>query len=158
MTARQRFDLCVVVRDDGCWEWVGFIDPQGYGRMGYQGRRSVLAHVIAWELHLGPVLEGLQLDHLCHTLSDCRGGKACPHRRCVNPEHLEPVTHTENSLRGRGFAAENAVKTHCPRGHEYTPENTYIVNTRSRACRICARQRSRWQKVKKRPIPAWLAS
>lgn len=71
------------------------------------------------------------IDHLCGV------------RRCVNPEHLEAVTHRENLLRGTGFAAVNAAKTHCPHGHEYTPENTYHNPNPNggRICRTCKRKR-----------------
>jgi hypothetical protein len=74
----------------------------------------------------------LVLDHLCRN------------RRCVNPEHLEIVTSVENVMRGEGFGPKNAAKTHCDKGHEFTPENTYI-RTRAqggRECRACIRIKS----------------
>jgi len=86
-----------------CWSWIAHIDQAGYGRFGIrQGGKSipVLAHRYAYELLVGPISKGLTLDHTCHTESDCREiGRNCPHRRCVNPAHLDPVTLLENTRR-----------------------------------------------------------
>lgn len=82
-------------------------------------------------------------DHLCHT-ADCEGGFTCPHRACVNPAHLRVVTHAVNTLTGNGFAAANARKTHCIRGHEFTTENTLPRRGRyGRRCRTCAVEQAR---------------
>src|SRR5690554_6462185 len=96
-------------RTDDCWLWIGKINNRGYGLF-YLDRRMQAAHRAAYQLLVGPIPDGLDLDHTCRV------------RRCVNPDHLEPVTHRENLLRGASFAAVNAAKTHCPHGHEYTPE------------------------------------
>lgn len=114
---------------DGCWKWYGRLrwDNGGkiaYGQMSWRGR-SHGAHRVAHELYVGPIPQGLQIDHLCRNT------------RCVNPAHLEAVTQRENVLRGVGFAAVNARKTHCIRGHEFTPENTIIQCGGKRACRTC---------------------
>jgi hypothetical protein len=78
-----------------CWPWTGFVGPNGYP---YAGSR--LAHRVVYEALVGPIPEGLQLDHLCHTLDrTCPGGPTCRHRRCVSPGHLEPVTGQENAER-----------------------------------------------------------
>lgn len=116
-----------VEKGDGCWLWHG-TRCDGYGHFRGHGK-SRGAHRIAYELLIGPVPEGLELDHLCRN------------RGCVNPAHLEPVTHEENWRRGQSFSAVNAQKTHCPHGHEYTPENTYrsASHPRSRRCRQCIR-------------------
>lgn len=123
----------------GCWVWQGYV-RSGYGIIGVTegGIPSVrTAHRIAYERLVGPVPEGLDLDHLCHTRDLlCPGGIACPHRRCVNPDHLEPVTRRENAHRGRGRHGQ----THCKWGHEMTPENTMIRTDgawNSRRCRVC---------------------
>lgn len=123
------------VQPNGCWRWTGYINPSGYGQIGHKR-----PHVLIYERMVGPVPAGLELDHLCHTQdSSCPGGKSCPHRACVNPAHLEPVTGAENRLRARSPVAENARKTHCIRGHEFTPENTYVPPKKpnARHCRTC---------------------
>lgn len=131
MTAEQRFwpkvNPCGPVHPTlgtECWLWVGSRDGAGYGHFGLD-RRVEKAHRVAYELRVGPIPKGLALDHLCRNTS------------CVNPTHLEPVTSRVNSLRGVGVGAVNAKKTHCPKGHEYTPENTYSYKPTFRQCRIC---------------------
>ena len=108
----------------GCWLWTASCFRDGYAQFKFQGRNR-LAHVLAYELHRGPVPEGLELDHTCRV------------RHCVNPWHLEPVTHQENVLRGNGLAAQNARKTECPAGHLYDEANTLVCGRR-RFCRACA--------------------
>lgn len=112
----------------GCWLWGGFTEPKGYGRF-QVGGAARLAHRISYELHVGPIPDGLVLDHLCRV------------RNCVNPEHLEPVTSRENTLRGETPAAANVTKTHCLRGHEFTAENTRATLKGGRSCRACERWR-----------------
>jgi len=107
-----------------CWIWTAGL-AEGYGQFRYPGGHS--AYRYAYELLVGPVPEGLQLDHLCRN------------RACVNPAHLEPVTALVNQHRGETIAARNAAKTHCPQGHEFTPENTYVNSKGSRECLICRR-------------------
>ena len=139
---RLRFQ-CLPRSSTGCWLWNGPIHPRGYGRVSYKNQKRA-AHRLAYELFLGPVSDGLQLDHTCHTLDEtCRAGTRCPHRRCVNPFHLEPVTPTENRNRGRGTKAQ---VTACPAGHPYDAVNTYARRYRGhsvRECRICKRRQQR---------------
>lgn len=128
MTARrspeERF-WSRVRQTDSCWEWAGAHTAAGYTCFSI-GRKSMTAHRFAYELLVGPIPEGLQLDHLCRN------------RGCVRPSHMEPVTIRENVLRGVGFTARYARATHCIHGHEFTPENTYLFpNGRGRSCRTC---------------------
>lgn len=108
-----------------CWPWTAGGDGNGYGYFRV-GAKRVLAHRFVYELLVGPIPEGLQIDHLCRV------------RACCNPDHLEAVTQRENLLRGAGHPAVNAAKTHCVNGHEFTPENTYVWHG-GRHCRACRR-------------------
>jgi hypothetical protein len=109
---------------DGCWEWRGSRLVSGYGLL-VNADGSLLAHRVVYELLVGPIPDGMELDHLCRNPS------------CVRPSHLEPVTHAENTRRGNA-GKHQASRTHCPQGHEYTAENTYVHNGR-RNCRACRR-------------------
>jgi len=121
----QRLEASIEVDHNGCWLWTGAVSAKGYGRLKV-GTRTVPAHRACYELLAGPIpKERPQLDHLCAV------------KRCVNPEHLEPVTNAENSRR------RSARITHCPHGHEYTPENTIRWADGKRRCRTCDRERDR---------------
>jgi len=110
-----------------CVEWEGYRNSDGYGRCRYKGKVRN-AHSAAYEEVNGPVPEGLELDHLCRN------------RGCVNPDHLEAVTHAENMKRG---ANTGKRVPYCKHGHEFTNENTYIYPaTGKRACRECRRRTS----------------
>ena len=119
-----------------CWNWTAGVDGRGYGAFKLNGRQ-LGAHVVAYRRLVGPIPEGLVLDHLCRN------------PRCVNPDHLEPVTQRENVVRGEAPAATNARKTHCKRGHEFTPENT-IDHPRGRNCRECGRLMKERRRAKAR--------
>jgi hypothetical protein len=106
------------VTESGCWEYTGSVNPHGYGRITFEGKH-VLTHRASYELFVGPIAEGLQIDHLCRN------------RACFNPEHLEPVTHRENVRRGQRHAV-----THCPKGHEYAGDNLYLQQGK-RSCKTC---------------------
>ena len=113
------------VTESGCWIWIGSIDRNGYASVWFN-RHSRKAHRVMRELLLGPIPPGLTLDHLCRV------------RCCVNPYHTEAVTNQINILRGVGITAQNAMKTHCKRGHEFN-EDTIIYKKLGRSCRICQR-------------------
>jgi hypothetical protein len=101
-----------LLRTEDCWQWKAATNAHGYGVVRYEGRNH-LAHRLIYEILVGPILDGLELDHLCRN------------RGCVRPDHLEPVSRRENQLRGFAFSGINSRKTHCPKGHPYTPENIY---------------------------------
>lgn len=124
-----------------CWLWTAAL-REGYAAFSVK-HRHIDGHLFAYRSFVGEVPEGLQLDHICHSVSTatCSGGEQCVHRRCVNPVHLEPVTGLTNVMRGLSPHAINAAKTHCPQDHEYTEENTYIYDG-ERHCRTCARERT----------------
>lgn len=124
-----------------CWLWTKGLSQDGYAKTKIAGR-TLVGHRAVYELLVGPIPMSLDLDHLCHDPQSCALGSECPHRRCVNPAHLEPVTPAANIARGGGLAPTNVTKTHCPQGHEYTPENTRVSRGR-RQCVQCGRDRSR---------------
>ena len=135
----------VVPAPTGCWAWVG---PQtnGYGQYS-ASRTSKLAHRSVYLALVGPIPEGMTVDHLCHgwDLESCQGlGTSCPHRKCVNPHHFDLKTIGDNTLAGNSPSARHARKTHCVHGHPFTPENTRVYRTQwgmGRACITCARAR-----------------
>jgi hypothetical protein len=121
---------------EGCWIWQG-TQRGGYGRAKANGKQTA-AHRVVYEALVGPIPDGLVLDHLCLT------------PLCVNPAHLEPVTRAENVRRAwrAGLNANSALvsssKTHCPQGHPYDEVNTYVnPTTRKRSCRECLRANRR---------------
>lgn len=124
-----------------CWLWTGAI-VHGYGRFAVSGR-IVLAHRWSHEFFVGPIPDGLVLDHV--------KARGCGHCHCVNPDHLEPVTTRENVLRGSAPSAANAHKAYCKNGHPFDDANTYLVPAgRRRACKICDRANGARYRAKKR--------
>ena len=124
-TPEASFDARVSKNEDGCWLWLGYVDKKGYGVIGVGNRKLSKAHRYSYERFVGPIPDGLQLDHLCRV------------RNCVNPNHLEPVTNRENVIRGN--AARPEIKI-CKNGHEFTESNTYIHPKRgNRQCKKCRR-------------------
>jgi hypothetical protein len=134
-TLRERLmSRLVIDRATGCLLWTGYCNPEGYGRVwvGRPIRRLDYAHRLMYQLFAGSIPDGMQLDHLCRN------------PQCASPAHLEVVTHRENLLRGTGYSARNAAKTHCPSGHAYDAANTYFrPGTGHRLCRECVRNHSR---------------
>lgn len=120
-----------------CWMWTANKD-KGYGGFLVAGHVTAKAHRWSYEFLRAEIPEGLHLDHLCHD-STCWAGVECPHRACVNPWHLEPVTPKVNIERGASHAIQAAMAAArfcCGNGHEWTPENTYIHRGK-RYCRAC---------------------
>jgi hypothetical protein len=122
------------INENGCWIWQHSKQNQGYGVSSFQGKK-MLAHRLSYMERYGEIPNGKSLDHLCRVPA------------CINPDHLEPVTHRENIMRSPSAAAAlNARKTHCKNGHEYTPENTYTRQRKGRMperdCITCRNKRN----------------
>lgn len=116
MSTRDHFERHIL-KGDGCWLWSGAVNNKGYGQFGQDGRTRS-AHRVSYEFYVGPIPDGLTIDHLCRV------------KRCVRPDHLEPVTTAENNRRKFGDK--------CPNGHDYTPENTgRRKSNNSRICLTC---------------------
>ena len=169
--------------NESCWFWIGYCDRPGYGQVRWHGHRTS-PHRVSYTQLIGLIPDGLELDHLCRV------------RNCVNPLHLEPVSHAENMRRGTpgihqrakthcprghiyaegkrvcfvcpaeqkkrydiqhvarlaagdtrirnsGAGKHNREKTHCLRGHEFTPNNTYMTKAGRRLCKACKNERQR---------------
>lgn len=138
-SAQERFQAKTRQRETGCIEWTGALTSTGYGSFYAAPGEYIPAHRWAYTQSKGEIPKGMQLDHLCRN------------RSCVNPDHLEPVTVRENLLRGNTVTARNRAVTHCPAGHEYTPENTYVApgSPGNRHCKTCIHSRSLARKFKK---------
>lgn len=124
---------------NGCRLWTGTINHfTGYGTLSVNNKAEY-AHRLAYTLFVGPIPDGMDVDHTCHNGdASCKGEAECLHRRCVNPDHLEPVTHRTNVTRSHlAPAGKNSRKTHCKHGHKFTPENTITSLSGRRACRAC---------------------
>jgi hypothetical protein len=132
-TPEERF-YSYVDRSGDCWQWTGSVASHGYGYFGVN-YKTVYVHIFAYELLVGPIPEGLKLDHLCRN------------RSCCNPAHLEPVTNRTNILRGVSPAAQNARMTVCSRGHELSGANLYVSPKGKRQCVECRRLRMRSRKM-----------
>ena len=126
----DRIKACSTPADNGCWVWNRKLTTAGYGRTMYE-KKSVYAHRLAYVAFKGTIPKGLFLDHKCRNTA------------CVNPDHLDPVTHTENVQRGlRGALNPQRLATHCKHGHEFTEKNTYWklnpnTDRKTRMCITC---------------------
>jgi HNH endonuclease len=145
----SRFNLKYEKTDSGCWNWIGYVNDNGYGIFSINNKQY-RAHRVSYEIYTSSVPLSLDLDHLCRN------------RRCVNPNHLEPVTRKVNLMRsetaclsgGMSTARKKMSNNFCNRGHQYTKENTRIrvdhKGRRSRVCRTCRNKRAndRYYKMK----------
>jgi HNH endonuclease len=117
-------------RADECWPWLSTKSDDGYGKFrAVAGQPKVMAHRYAYELLVGPIPEGLQIDHV--------RARGCIRKDCVNPAHMEPVTALINNHRSGNLTAVNAAKQTCPRGHEYDRQYTRKDGRRERVCSTC---------------------
>jgi hypothetical protein len=136
----ERFTDKFQIDENGCWIWVGAFFSNGYGNFGRRREGKPVnqcAHRTAYELFTGPIDEGLDLDHLCRV------------RACVNPEHLEPVSRSENLMRADTVASRYAARTHCGHGHPFSGDNL-VIRSGARACLECERASTRRAQQKRR--------
>ncbi len=132
--AIERFTGKTIRLNDGCIEWTAYRNANGYGRFKPgKGMSMKLAHRWAYEFHVGPIPDGLVIDHLCRN------------RSCVNPDHLEAVTQKVNIRRGHG----NGSKSHCPQGHPYSCSNLRRYRG-FRYCLACQEQKNRARVYRRR--------
>lgn len=116
--------------NSGCWLWTARVDKHGYGRIRTNERIGAAAHRVSYEIFVGDIRPGLEIDHRCRV------------RCCVNPLHLEAVEPIVNWQRGYSPPAINARKTHCPRGHELKVGNLRHSTVGYRRCLACERERA----------------
>ena len=115
-------DNCLITKS-GCWLWLGYLED-GYARARHNGKKTLL-HRVSYELVNGQIADNLEVDHLCRN------------RSCLNPDHLEAVTHKENVLRGVSFSAENSKKKFCVNGHPLSGNNLVVYSDGARRCKTC---------------------
>lgn len=137
--AKERILRDSFVTDSGCWEWLGCRHRHGYADMSliYNGIRLRLGHVIAYTIFRGEIPEGLELDH------------TCKFKPCVNPWHVEPVTHAVN-LR-RAYHSLTSADTVCQNGHSLMPGDLLLRANGKTICVFCNREWQRKYRLKRRP-------
>jgi hypothetical protein len=122
-TPIERFLKYIEVNNDGCWDWTGGTNEK-YGIFRFDNKKLGEAHRFSYEFFKDIIPEGLEIHHLCNN------------HKCVNPEHLEIISHLENIKKG----PNRHKTTHCPNGHFYSPENTRPTKGGSKVCKICERE------------------
>lgn len=151
---RMHESLDSATTEHECIPWTGLVGSNGYGIAHYpkldgEPRKGTTAHRRVWELAFGEIPDGMQIDHACHIPSECNLGDECPHRRCINPNHLRMVTPAENQANSNSHTYGNKIKTHCVHGHEFTDENTWS-NGQRRVCKACISERSKVRYAQKK--------
>jgi hypothetical protein len=128
-TLAERFEG-KYIRSDGCWNWTAFKD-HGYGKLTHFGK-CLYAHRVSYELHIGPIPQGMTIDHTCRNTA------------CVNPQHLRVLSLLDNIRAG-----VKATAVVCIRGHPFTPENTYRRSDGRRSCKVCRdKLTEKWNRIK----------
>jgi hypothetical protein len=141
-----KFWANITVTEGGCWRWDGpKLHKRGYSRLSVNNRR-VLGHRYFYEMFKGSIPDGLVIDHTCHNADlACDKKGECPHRACVNPEHLEAITSVANVLRStQTWGNQNTAKEFCPSGHPYDVVNTRVHATKSGIGRQCRKCQAEW--------------
>lgn len=145
-TLQQRFnERYTVNKITGCWNWTAGFNGKGYAYLWVPDEkrnekrpgkgRTLQAYKLGWIWKNGTVPKGMELHHRCENT------------RCVNPDHLELLTKANHQRKPDTMCGQNLLKTKCPRGHDYSPENTYVNPKGGRTCRECERQRHRRNKA-----------
>ena len=140
-TQLERIVSRFVEQSNGCWHHPSNPGSKGYAvtKFGWPISKSVLIHRLSWEYFNGPIPKDMVLDHLCHNPVTCTGGNPCEHRRCVNPNHLQLVTESENNKK---TVRVLKYRTHCKNGHKLE-NNIYTYNrkgVRSNGCATCMKR------------------
>jgi|SRR5215510_4253507 len=136
LTAEERIAKASTVDDNGCWLWLKYKNPDGYGTLRYEKVRY-LAHRFSYMTYRGPIPDGLALDHLCRV------------RSCVNPDHLEPVTWGTNLIRGDGIYMVAHRENICLRGHPLEGDNLSARKDGRRRCKICTNDGARARRARR---------
>jgi hypothetical protein len=139
----ERFNRSYIVLPNGCWEWkLSRNIKDGYAQFSTSRTSTARAARWAWKTFVGPIPSGQTIEHTCHTRDlECKGGPSCPHRACVNwVDCLALLDRRSNTLLSRKIQ-DQLNRTHCPAGHEYSPENTWVYS-RMRSCKTCNYARS----------------
>lgn len=133
-----RFWAKIDAQDSGCWVWTASTIKDGYGQIGWR-TKVVLAHRLSYEQLVSDIPIGLELDHLCRNTS------------CVNPSHLEPVTHAENVRRG-AWAIHARGEKECRRGHSLGGDGTFVDGEGQKRCRECYETGWRARNIRNREV------
>jgi len=136
-TERRLLEKIEKQKGSDCWFFTGSKLPSGYGIL-WNGVRPIGAHRISFQLYRGEITDGMEIDHICNN------------RSCVNPEHLQLLTHKENMRKSSALMGINARKTHCKRDHELSGDNLHITPRGARQCKECMRMHARNAKARKR--------
>ena len=132
----ERFHSKFIELPNGCHQWQGPLDKDGYGYF-FLRRKSRRAHRVAWYMQRGGIPEGMVINHICRN------------RWCVNPQHMQLLTPRENNLQdSNSIPAINARKTHCKNGQEFDKVQTVKSGKSYRVCSICERDKARRLKAK----------
>jgi len=136
-------------QENGCWWYKGVPNRKGYAqtRIGWPVTKPILIHRLSWIYYKGDIPDGMVLDHICHDPAVCKGGITCEHRRCVNPDHLQIVTPTEN---GQRTVRLLKYRTHCTKGHSLENNTIQFPSRTTTICHTCKKENSKRSAAKAR--------